>query len=385
MRVSVSRGYAEIESLKGDWVALQHHPNVDFEFVIAVCRSRSEVLYPIAVVVHQGSRVAAIIAGRVEALRVRRRVGYLSMFATKACVLNILYQGCLGSVPQAAVQKVYATVAGLLRSEADAICFSHLSSDSLLYQFATDWVPRLQRDVTARANMHWILETRESFDEYMARFASKRRREFRRIQRLIEADYPEAIRWRVERGKAGVSELCHQIEQVMRNTYQRGMGQGFVLNEENVRLLSVIAQKGRLYAALLEVGGRVEAFWVGSVFNSTLYLDFTGYNRDFARYQPGTILLLRVIEDACNSDSVDKIDFGFGDALYKGKFCTQIHEETSLWVFACTYKGMKMKAEKVVADTLSKLLEGIANRMNLRDWVKKRWRSGLAARSRSAV
>ena len=63
----------------------------------------------------------------------------------------------------------------------------------------------------------------------------------------------------------------------------------------------------------------------------------------YAKYSPGTYLLTHVMEDLCR-DGVAAIDFGIGEALYKQRFGRATWQETEVYLYAPTWRGMRVKA-----------------------------------------
>jgi CelD/BcsL family acetyltransferase involved in cellulose biosynthesis len=54
--------------------------------------------------------------------------------------------------------------------------------------------------------------------------------------------------------------------------------------------------------------------------NDILHYWFPAFDPEFSKYSPGTELLTRVAQAAC-SQAISKVDLGYGDGLYKYKFC----------------------------------------------------------------
>lgn len=70
----------------------------------------------------------------------------------------------------------------------------------------------------------------------------------------------------------------------------------------------------------LWAGDKLVAGHFGMLSGNVLHYWFPAFNNDFARYSPGTELILRVCEEAAQR-GVTIVDFGYGDDPYKFKFC----------------------------------------------------------------
>ncbi len=68
------------------------------------------------------------------------------------------------------------------------------------------------------------------------------------------------------------------------------------------------------------VGDRLVAGHFGMLGGDILHYWFPTFDIEFARYSPGTELILRVCQHA-TTIGVNTVDFGYGDDPYKFKFC----------------------------------------------------------------
>ena len=95
-----------------------------------------------------------------------------------------------------------------------------------------------------------------------------------------------------------------------------GPGAGFIKNTENSLRLELMAKKGWLLAYFLYVSDQPVAYWIGTLYRNRLTLNFTGFNPEFGKYEPGTLLLDHMIKDLRSSyPQVKDMDYGFGEDL----------------------------------------------------------------------
>ncbi len=163
-------------------------------------------------------------------------------------------------------------------------------------------------------------------------------------------------------------------------TYQRGLGAGFINNDETRRRLQLSGDRGWLRAYILYVDGEPCAFWFGTLYKETFHLDFTGYDQKYRKYEPGTILFVTMIESLCE-DEVKAIDFGFGDAFYKQRFGDSSWEEASVYIFGRTARGILLNILRTLTALIVLNAEKIVARYNLREKMKKWWRLRIAPNS----
>ena len=137
----------------------------------------------------------------------------------------------------------------------------------------------------------------DSLDDFLKKMTSKHRYWLRRLPRVLERDYSGKVTYKCYQRGDDLDRLFVDAEEIAKKTYQRDLGAGFVDNAEMRQRLFLSADKGRLRAYLLYVDDKPCAFWIGTLYGKVFYLDFTGYDAAFKRYEPGTILLMWVIED----------------------------------------------------------------------------------------
>jgi CelD/BcsL family acetyltransferase involved in cellulose biosynthesis len=172
--------------------------------------------------------------------------------------------------------------------------------------------------------------------------------------------------------------MFHDVEEIAGKTYQRGLGVGFIDNDENRIRLNLEADKGWLRMYVLYVGAKPCAYWWGTVYKNTFHSCALGFDPAFRRYSPGVYLLMKALENLC-SDGVRQLDFGLGDARYKKQFGTDCWEEATVNVFAFTIKGLALQLSLRVCS----ILDGVGRRMiqktGITDWLKTSWRRRLSA------
>lgn len=211
----------------------------------------------------------------------------------------------------------------------------------------------------------------------LKKLRSKHRSWLRKKQRELEFTFPGKVNWHWMREIDDVSGLCSLIESVAARTYQRGLGAGFVNDEEHRQRFTLFASRGQLRAQLLEIDGQVRAYWIGIVYQGVFHSWETGYDPDLHVFEPGTLIFLRMV-DQLVLEGVRKLDFGLGDAAYKRRFGDHSWREATVRLFAPSAKGVAIRS---VLGTTS-MLDGVARRflqkIGVLDRLKTGWRRRLA-------
>ncbi len=382
--ITVIRDDEGLEKFRQLWEAWEWHPNADFDFYRLILSCRAEIIRPHIILVSSPRGPEALLIGRIEEASVDFRIGYRTLFTQKARLLAVIYGGMLGGQSPGALE---ALVDQLMRDlkdrEADAVFLHHLSTESTICRLARERAPFACRDHIPLPILHYQLTLPRSFDHFQKSMKQKHRYWVRRVERLFEKDHPEGVSVEYIRYAHEVDHLCEIVEEVAGKTYQRALGVGFINNDENRRRLQLEAKKGWLRAYVLRAGDRTSAFWIGSLFGDTFHLGWTGYDPDDRKYEPGTILFMKLIDDLCR-EGIKLIDFGFGDAFYKQRFGNVSWSEASVFMFAPTFKGLRMNMIRTVNAGMTRTAEFLIEKGKLKERVKKYWRNYLRIRRRTS-
>lgn len=373
----VIRSVAEVEQIRPAWEKLQWHPNADINFFLTVIASRANVLRPHILLLEREGEPQAMLIGRLEQVPVECRLGYKVLFRPQVRALTVVHGGVLGDAahPQAAAL-VDALWGSLQEGEADLVNLSELPRDSDLFLYARRRPGLLWRDWLTPGNPHWEISLPATYEEFLLRFRSKRRNDLRRNEKLFAKTFAESGQFRIFREPGEVEQLCRDAETVARRTYQRAIGAGFVGDPEHQRRLRLAAEKGWLRAYLLYAEGKLLAYEIGNLYGQSFYLDYTAYDPDYRRYEPGTLVFMKMIEDLCQS-GIRRIDCGAGDAEYKARYGDKKWLESSVHLFAPNWNGFCINTLRTLSEGLSVAAGSLTRRVNLHQKIKKIWRSNL--------
>jgi CelD/BcsL family acetyltransferase involved in cellulose biosynthesis len=176
---------------------------------------------------------------------------------------------------------------------------------------------------------------------------------------------------------AEVDVLAQDVERVVRTSYQRGLGVGFMDSPEMRERLRLKAEKGWLRAYVLYLAERPCAFWIGDMNQGTFGGDYIGYDTEFGKYSPGMFLQTKVIEGFCdgNREGVTAVDFGPGNAQYKELLSNQRWRETSVYIFAPSLKGISLNLVRTLFGGMDQTIKKALARTSLLQRMKKSWRA----------
>jgi CelD/BcsL family acetyltransferase involved in cellulose biosynthesis len=373
-------GFAELERLHVGWESLPWtRLDPERDYFLTVVRSRPEVIGVHALFLPDDVNPQVGFVGRVEDVSLRVSVGYRSVYSPKVRAITLVHGGAVGVDTRERAEEIVGRLRDALAARrADAVLLPALRTDSELYAAATK-VRFPFRQPFATRSLHWGLKLPESFDEFLASRSSRTRKNLRVDRNRLQRDHGESIELRVFRDPADADELFRDVEAVAAKTYQHGLGVAFADTEDDKALILLALERGWFRAYVLYVGGVPIAFWQGSVYARTFHTGTPGYDPGFANYGIGRYLLVRVIEQLCDDDEVDDIDYGFGDAEYKRRFGNESWEEADVLLFARRFRPLWVNIIRTTLATTLDLAKRVLARAGLVARLKRRWRRRLAA------
>ena len=378
MEIKTIRSLQELETVGAYWDSWQNHPNTDFDHFKLVCQLRQEAVIPYVTVIERDGKPCTLLAARLERTCFMPSIGYLKPIRIPATVLAVVYKGLLGQeneeVSEALVRHLWSF---LTSGEADAVVFHHLPEHSPLLKALLVHSSRWFCEKKPMLSGHWDMALPEADGGFLQhKVRSKHRSWIRKKQRELESAFPGKVSWRWMSSFDDVPGLCRMLEGVAARTYQRKLGAGFVDNEEHRQRFALFARRGQLRVQLLEIDGRIRAFWIGTVYKDVFHSSETGYEQDLRKYEAGTLVFIRMVDELVQ-EGVRKFDFGLGEALYKQRFGDQCWQEATVRLFAPTVKGIVLRSSLGFLGLLDGAGRRLLRKVGALDRLKTVWRRRL--------
>lgn len=368
---------SDLAGLSELWERLNWNPNASEEFFRLINDVRPNVLQPYLLLLERAGAPSALVIGRIVTQDFFCRLGYKTIRLGRVRELSIIYGGVLGpSGEEEAAAVVEELMSMLQRREADLVLLSHLNTKSSLFSRAVSAPGFLCRDHLVSPQAHWKTQLPGSQSDFLQRLNKKHRYWLRRLEKLVDQDFPGQVVYRNLAGVQDLSRLMVDLESVAAKTYQRRLGAGFRNDPEHARRMAFEAGKGWLRAYVLSIQDRPCAFWVGTLYKRTFYSAFTGYDPDYRKYELGTLIFMKMVGDLC-AEKAEFIDYGLGDALYKERFGDQRWEEASVYMFAPSLRGFLLNAARTSIETPALWLRWVLKRTTLQQKLKTLWRRRL--------
>jgi Acetyltransferase (GNAT) domain len=348
------------------------------DYFLTVVRSRPEVAGIHALFLPEAGQPDTAFVGRIEDVPLGVSVGYRQIYGPTVRAITLVHGGAVGVETRDRADDLLRRLRRALDDgAADALILPALRTDSALFAAAMN-VTFPSRQPFADRSVHWGLRLPASFDEFLTSRSSRTRKNLRVDRNRLQRDHGDSIELRVFRDPADADELFRDVRALAAKTYQHGLGVAFADTADDEALISLALDRGWFRAYVLYVGGEAVAFWQGSVYARTFFTGTPGYDPAFADYGIGRYLLVRVIEQLCEDDEVDVIDYGFGDAEYKRRFGNESWEEADVILFAPRFRPLRINVTRTVLASSLRVVKGALARAGVTKRLKRRWRRRLA-------
>ncbi len=337
-RIRIIRTPEKVEEIRPAWSTWRGHRDADIDVYQTLLGFRSDAATPHVILVERDGHPDAILVGTASTTTLSKRIAYLTM-----------------PVPRVRVHRVATHVRSVL-----------------------------MRDHVRTRHSHWLMTLPDHAEAIYAGLSSEHRWKLRRDAKRFRAAFADLKITRFDCPER-LEALIRDTEQVAATTYQRGLGVGFSDSRPIRELLRLEAKKGWLRGYLLYVGDRPCAFWIGCVYDGVFLSEYLGHDPSYAKHSPGNYLLTHVMEDLWH-EGVRAIDFSIGEAPYKQRFGNRHWNESTVYLYAPTWTGMRLKALHTIAALINSVGKSLLERMKLAGRVKKFWRQRVTHQtSRTAV
>src|SRR5208282_4893805 len=375
--VKTLRAIPELEEIREVWASWPGNRDSEIDTYMMFLRSNPGTVRPHVLVVYREGRPDAILVGRIDCGKITCRVGYLSV-RLPAQTMCFVYGALRGN---ASHENCDLMVGEILRSlsqgEADVAYLNFLKQEADLCLLAMKKPGWLSRDYVRITQPHFAATMPATVEGFYQGLSPKVRKNQRWQAKKLTNHFSGAVRIHCYREVTELDEMIHEVEQIVQRSYQRGLGVGFMDGPEMRARLRFKAERGWLRGYVLYFAERPCAFWLGDINGTTFGSDYIGYDAEFASHSPGMYLVMKVIEGFCNGnqEGVTAVDFGPGNAQYKEVLSNQRWQETALYIFAPSLRGISLNLVGSSIGGLDQAIKKALTRTSLLQKIKKYWRA----------
>jgi len=384
LKVTIVKRLEELESIRSVWEQMQRDEPfavfyTDIKRYVATIKSLGGDTQPYITLVESDSHPAVMAIGRIENRRFDFQVGYKRLFGKTLRCLSIVYGGILGrQSDDSCTALVRGLVDALRRREADVVLLNRLRTDSLVYKLCRTVPHLLTRSHFVPSQLHWQTDIPATAEEFYDRIPTSRKRRWSRNLKQLGAPSSSKIKVVCYRRPSDIDYLVDVAYQIEKSTYKHPLVVGFSGSALNRALLEQAAEDGWLKAYVLYVDDDPCAFQFDVQYGCVQFSEYGSFDPRRSRGSPGTVLMVKVIEQLCREPDVHKMDYGFGDASWKAKFGTHCWPEESVHIFAPRLHpimiNMGISANRDVSQSLRRAITYV----KLDSFVKRKWRRMLS-------
>ncbi|MHC4145908.1 MAG: GNAT family N-acetyltransferase [Planctomycetota bacterium] len=384
LRLTTVRALEELESIRSVWEQMQRDEHftvfyTDIKRYVPTVKALGGDTQPYITLVESDSHPTVMAIGRIENRRFDFQVGYKKLFGKTLRCLSIVYGGILGrQSDDSCTALIGELVNALRRREADVVLLNHLRTDSLVYKLCRTVPHLLTRSHFVPSQLHWQTDIPATTEEFYDRFPASRKRRWIRNLKQLGAMGSSEIKVVCYRRPSDIDYLVDVAYQIEKSTYKHPIALGFSGSALNRALLEQAAEDGWLKAYVLYVDDDPCAFQFDVQYGGVQFSEYGSFDPRQSRGSPGTVLLVKVLEQLCLEPDVHTMDYGFGHASWKEKFGTHCWSEESIHIFAPRFQpmivNMGISANRAVSQALRRAIAFV----KLDSFVKRKWRRMLS-------
>ncbi|MDJ0643451.1 MAG: GNAT family N-acetyltransferase [Erythrobacter sp.] len=213
-----------------------------------------------------------------------------------------------------------------------------------------------------------------SFEDYLARFSGKTRSTLRRKARKLAKEVGEAFSISEHRTPAEIERFLDAAVPLSSKTYQARLLDAGLPDTEHARSAMLeAAEADSMRGFLLHADNGPIAYLSLPISNSTLVYAHLGYDPDWARLSPGTVLQMEALERLFAERRYRYFDFTEGEGAHKAMFGTDSVTCSSFVMLEPTIANRALLGARAGFDATIGQAKSLAQR------------SGALARIRSAL
>ena len=214
------------------------------------------------------------------------------------------------------------------------------------------------------------------FDDYMAHFSGKTRSTLRRKARKLEKEVGAGYTITEHRTPAEIEDFLAKARPLSAKTYQaRLLDAGLPDTPEATREMMVLAEQDRIRGYLLKGPNGPIAYLLLPVQGKTIVYAHLGYDPDWARLSPGTLLQMEALERLFAEQRYQYFDFTEGDGAHKAMFGTHSVACASFMLLSPTLANRALIASRGVFDTGVAAAKSLAERSGALAGIRSRLRA----------
>jgi hypothetical protein len=221
----------------------------------------------------------------------------------------------------------------------------------------------------------YTLSLEGSFEDYLKRFSAKTRSTLTRKLRRFADFSGEKIHWRAFGSREEMADFRILARQVSGKTYQeRLLHEGLPEDDNFWQRVADLADRNSARGYILFHAQRPIAYLFCPAEDGFLLYRYLGYDPEFRRWSPGTVLLCLALESLFAEQAFRAFDFFEGGGDYKRLFSTESTQCADVYFFRRTPRNLFLLALHSGLFGLSRFLVNVLDLAGVKRRVKSFFR-----------
>ena len=322
------------------WICKQWQHYTDYDYYIDIVSNEKGVIRPCVIAAYENGNPILLLIGVIREKDYRLKIGYKPLWKIKTRYLEIMYGGVLGEQSLSVCKGTIKFVKKILSNEKlDYVLFKELDINSPLNKAIKKFGGKLSTSKFDISNPHLYMDFPDSFKTFLETKTGKKRRKIKSIGNRLEEDFKGRFELNLYSELKDIDTIMNDIDAVASNTYQDKLGVAFVNDSETEETIKYELNRNRLLAWILYIDGKPIAYATGLIYRNAFLGSKMGFLYEYNYYRPGSYLMLQQIIYLCESNIVNRLDFGFGDTEWKRDYNTSTQIESNVYIYSMNPKG----------------------------------------------
>lgn len=219
---------------------------------------------------------------------------------------------------------------------------------------------------------HCYIDLTWTFEQYAAKFSSKTRSTLQRKIRKFEKYCGGELVWKTYTGPDAIPGFFELARRVSSLTYQeRLLNVGLPDSDSFLQESVELAKGGLLRAFILFHGERPVSYLYCPARNNVLTYAYLGYDPEYSKWSPGTILQWLAIEQIFEERRFRYFDFTEGRSSHKELFASHQRQCANVFFLKRTIRNYLLVYLHLWANGVATCIGSIAERLGVKAMIKK--------------
>ncbi len=225
------------------------------------------------------------------------------------------------------------------------------------------------RYATSDENRYYI-RLQGALGQYLGKFSRKSRQTLLRKVRRFADFSGGSVHWCEYRSGEEMLAFLKIAREISRKTHHAKSGHGLRDSEEVRNRIVGLAIRDLVRGYILFHGEQPIAYALCPTRGESLIYDDSGYDPEFGKWSPGTVLLYLILEKLFSERKFAILDFSGTEHDYKAFFATGSMRCARILYFRRTWRNLVLVAAHIGVTSVSGVIGRGLRLLHLKDWIK---------------